>query len=98
MVVAAVAQWGFLCVFTAAEKDLLVFFCHVFNRAELTALVGAVAKGLFLAFATATPKVIFTCLHLHDKRCVGGSHGCVVSHGVISIWEYSLGCVVLGVT
>jgi len=79
-VVTAVAEWGFLRGLTAAEEYLPGLLSHIFHWAEFTALVGTVAKGLFLAFATAAPKVTFTCLNLRDKGGVAGSYWLAIGH------------------
>jgi len=84
-VVTAVAERGFLRGFTATEKNLLGLLSDIFHWAEFTALVGTVAKGLFLAFATAAPKVTFTCLNLHDKGGVGGSYWLTIGHILVPV-------------
>jgi len=92
--VTAVAERGFFRGLATTEKHLLGGLSHVLNGAKLAALVGAIAKGLFLAFATAAPKITFPGLNGHDKGGVGDSDWFVIGHRLGSCdgnWERSSG-------
>ena len=67
---AAVAEGLVLGGFAAAEVDFSGFGCVVFDRSEVTAFVGAVAKGLVGAFAAGAPEIGFPFFDFDAIWCV----------------------------
>jgi hypothetical protein len=74
--VAAIAQGLARSQLAAAKEDFLAFRCFEFYRSEVGALVAAIAKGLFLAFAASAPEIGFPGLNLDRIGGLLGDMGC----------------------
>jgi len=79
--VATITERGCFGRLTTTEVELFRFGCDVLNRGEIGSFVGAIAKGLAVAFAAGTPIVGLALFNGYNEGAIGGSNG--FAHNVL---------------